>query len=125
VLPENGGVHSIIRMKEEVAISGIPQEILEFLGPAKTVLQGRWQLSAQFQYRHAYNARERVFASVARFRKAFLVLNFAVADLSTLSDEQRRDFIAPDELLAIPASHQFSRKNPWRHTGAGASPAVQ
>jgi hypothetical protein len=43
-----------------------------------------------------------VFGCLARFRQGFFVYGFAVDDIAVLPDEERAEWICPEQMLSIP-----------------------
>jgi hypothetical protein len=73
------------------ATGALPDEALEFLGPARTLEQGRFSVGDQFSYQWAKTPENTGLMTFSTFRLSFAVLSFSAphkADLfSNLSDE--------------------------------------
>jgi hypothetical protein len=67
-LPDTGVCCAMWRSKEDFARDGIPPFILEMLSRYGAIMQGRWNESETFEFRHESNAAEGLFACLARLR---------------------------------------------------------
>jgi len=74
-----------------------------------TLTQGEWDERETFEYRHARNAKDGLFACLAKLRRSLFVSAFAVADASVLPSDDD-DWVIPSELLASIESPRFQRK---------------
>lgn len=102
ILSERGGFIAFFQPKEVILEHGLPQFILQSLGPLDTLKQARWELIEQFRYRWGWNPDEGVFGHVSLFRAAFAVIGFAIADMSLLKTaEDRSGLLKPTELFDV------------------------
>ena len=85
------------------AIYANPPELLNLMGQYDTLIQGKWNASETFEYRHDRNTTEGLFGCFARLRGGLFVLGFAVADAKTLDDNPDLDgkWIMPRDLLGV------------------------
>jgi hypothetical protein len=110
LLPAAGRVCAYWKTKEDFAPSGIPAELLRLLPDYGTLIQGRWNESETFEYRHAINAQEGLFGCLARLRRGLFVVGFTVIDPGGLPPDDDGDWFGPldpSDLLALP---RFRRK---------------
>jgi hypothetical protein len=101
-LPRNGGACAYWRTKEDFARDGIPKIFFDMLPSYGTISQGQWDEQQTFEYRFAIGADDGVFGCLARFRQGFFVYGFAVGDIAVLPEEERAEWIRPEQMLSIP-----------------------
>jgi hypothetical protein len=99
-LSNSGRVQAMWSTKEDF-YHGIPPQLLNLMGQYDTLIQGKWNASETFEYRHDRNMTEGLFGCFARLRGGLFVLGFAVADAKTLDDNPSLDgkWIMPRDLL--------------------------
>jgi hypothetical protein len=108
-LPRNGGVCAYWRTKEDFAQGGVPKMFFDLLPSYGTITQGQWNERETFEYRLPLKAEEGVFGCLARFRRGFFVYGFAVDDVAVLPDEERAEWICPEQILSIPQIHRHKQ----------------
>jgi len=108
-LPNTGRIFATWRTKEDFAKDGVPQVLLDMLPEYGTLTQGKWDERETFEYRHARNANEGLFACLAKLRRGLFVSGFAVADASVLPIDEV-DWVIPSELLMSIDSPRFKKR---------------
>jgi hypothetical protein len=98
-LLDTGRFCAFWRTKEDFP-QGIPTSMLSHLPGYATIAQGRWDERKTFEYRHALNIDEGLFACLARFRQGYFVFGFAVRDASQLPSGDA-DWIKPSSLFCL------------------------
>jgi hypothetical protein len=96
------------RTKEDFAAKGAPQELLDLLPRYATLVQGRWQTSETFEYRHDVNLSAGVFGFLARLRWGLYISGFAVDDASQIAGEE--DWTIAGDLAAKLSSAGFDKR---------------
>jgi hypothetical protein len=69
-----------------------------------TLVQGQWNERETFEYRHSVNAKDGLFACLAKLRKGLFVTGFAATDANVLPSEIT-EWLHPDDpqtLLELP-----------------------
>jgi hypothetical protein len=84
-LPISGGFCAFWKTKEDFARDGIPPYLFEIMPDYGTLIQGQWDERETFEYRHAVNEKDGLFACLAKLRKGLFVAGFAATDASVLS----------------------------------------
>ena len=107
-LPNAGRVYATWRTKD-FAKDGIPKVLLDMLPEYGTLTQGKWDERETFEYRHAMNAKDGLFACLAKLRRCVFISGFAVADASVLPFDES-DWVIPSELLESVESPRFQKK---------------
>ena len=104
-IPAGGGIYSSWRSKEDLAVNGIPQALIEMMPEYTTLIQGKWNLRQTFECRFAKSADDGLFGTIARFRHGFFAVGFTVADWHVLPphDADWVEPAAPTALLDVPA----------------------
>jgi len=105
-LPPNGAACAYWRTKEDFARGGVPKIFFDMLPSYGTITQGQWNERETFEYRFAIGVDEGVFGCLARFRQGFFVYGFTVDDIAVLPDEERPEWICPEQILSIPQVHR-------------------
>jgi hypothetical protein len=105
----NGAVCAYWRSKEDFARDGIPTSVRDFLPGYATLLQGKWDESKTFDYRHNSNPNEGLFGRFSRLRGRFFAGGFVLADPSTLPDHDE-DWVSPADPAVLLDSLRFQRK---------------
>jgi len=100
VLPINGAFCADWRSKEDYAKNGLPTQLLGLLPNYATLVQGTWNESETFEYRHAINIERGLFGFFARFRYGLFVSGFTVDDASQLPADEP-DWLKPIDLLSL------------------------
>lgn len=108
-LPVSGAYCAFWKTKEDFGQQGIPQSLLEMLPQYGTLIQGRWDESQTFEYRHAVNAEGGFFGFFARLRRGLFISGFAVADVALLP-EPDDEWLKPGNLLSLLENPRFERK---------------
>jgi hypothetical protein len=108
-LPNTGRIFATWRTKEDFAKDGVPQILLDMLPDYGTLAQGKWNERETFEYRHARNAAEGLFACFAKLRRGLFVSGFAVTDGSVLPSDEK-DWVTPSGLLTLLDSPRFQKK---------------
>jgi hypothetical protein len=104
-LPISGGLCAFWKTKEDFARDGISPYILQIMPDYGTLVQGQWSARETFEYRHAINAKDGLFACLAKLRKGLFVTGFAATDANILSSDEIADWLHPDApktLLELP-----------------------
>jgi len=109
-LPDVGRFCAFWRSKEDIAIAGIPQFFFDLLPEYGTLVQGRWNESETFEYRHAMNRAEGLFGCLARFRRGLFVFGFSALD-STMLPPDDADWVRPSLLLTLLHDPRFEAKH--------------
>jgi hypothetical protein len=104
-----GGVCAYWKSKEDFARNGIPEPLLKILPRYGTLVQGKWNESKTFEYRHDINPDQGLFGCFVRLRGRFFIGGFAVADLHTIPDPDD-DWVAPADPDVLLDSPRFKRK---------------
>lgn len=107
-LPDAGLFCAYWKTKEDLAL-GVPEDLLALLPSYGTLMQGRWNVSDTFEYRHAINQSDRIFGFLARLRQGLFVSGFALAD-ATLLAEPEDDWVRPGDLIALLDLDRFAKK---------------
>jgi hypothetical protein len=108
-LPLSGGLLAFWKTKEDFARDGIPPYLFEIMPGYGTLIQGQWNERETFEYRHAVNAKDGLFACLAKLRKGLFVTGFAATDATVLPSEIT-EWLHPDDpqmLLDLP---RFQKK---------------
>jgi hypothetical protein len=103
-LPLSGGLSAFWKTKEDFARDRIPQYLLQIMPDYGTLVQGHWNARETFEYRHAVNAKDGLFACLAKLRRGLFIAGFGATDASVLSSEST-DWLHPDDpetLLHLP-----------------------
>jgi hypothetical protein len=108
-LPNTGCVWATWKIKEDFAVKGIPQFVLDMLPRYGALIQGRWDTRRTFEYKYEFNISDGRFGCLARFRGALFVMGFAFSDRNQLPNGQQ-DWITPSELLKQLDSPRFQQK---------------
>jgi hypothetical protein len=95
--------------KEDLARGGIPEFVLQMLPRYGTLIQGRWDERETFEFRHQSNDGEGLFGCLARLRRRFFVMGFAVVDGSVLPSTET-DWLKPSALLSAVESPRFQKR---------------
>jgi hypothetical protein len=109
LLSDAGCVCAFWRTKEDFARDGIPKIFFDILPGYATIIQGQWNESETFEYRHAVNTKEGLFGCFARFRRGLFVYGFAAADATVIPPDDV-DWIKPSGLLPSLDSPRFQKK---------------
>ena len=109
-LPITGGVCAYWKSREEFAQGGIPQFLLDMLPEYGTLVQGKWNESKTFQYRHAANAEHGFFGCIAKLRRGLLVTGFAATNASVLRPDDGIDWIIPTDPVRLLDHPRFQKK---------------
>jgi hypothetical protein len=109
-LPNTGRIYATWRTKVDFAKEGIPQILLDMLPEYGTLAQGKWNERETFEYRHARNAEQGLFACLAKLRRSLFISGFAVMDASVIPPDDERDWITPSELLASVDNPRFQKR---------------
>lgn len=107
-LPGAGLFCSYWKTKEDFAL-GVPEGLLALLPSYGTLMQGRWNASETFEYRHAINQSDKIFGFLARLRQGLFVSGFALAD-ATLLPNPEEDWVRPGDLIALFDLDRFAKK---------------
>ena len=78
-LPDTGRVAARWFTNYEHITRRFPDDVLEFLGPPKTLQQGKFCVSDQFQYSWAKTPEDTAMMTLTAFRLSFAVLAFTTA----------------------------------------------
>ncbi len=108
-LPNSGGLWASWKTKEDFARDGIPPYLFEIMPDYGTLVQGQWNERKTFEYRHAANAKDGLFACLAKLRKGFFVTGCAVTDASVLPPEIT-DWFHPDDPQTMLELSRFQNK---------------
>jgi hypothetical protein len=108
-LSDTGLCCAMWRSKEDFARNGIPPFLLQMLTRYGTIMQGRWNESETFEFRHEANAAEGLFACLARRRGGLYVMGFAVADGSVVPPSDM-DWLKPSDVLSAATTSRFEKK---------------
>jgi hypothetical protein len=109
LLSDAGRVCAFWRTKEDFSRDGIPKIFFDLLPGYATIIQGQWNESGTFEYRHAVNATDGLFGCFARFRRGLFVYGFAAADAAVIPSDDV-DWIKPSDLLLLLDSPRFRKK---------------
>jgi hypothetical protein len=124
-LSAEGGVLAFLKPKETVAIGELPPEVLGMLGPAVALAQGLKEYRAEYEFRQAHGREDGTHAVACRFRHGFVVVGFAVRNLSRLSVSARNVFIAPGALMSILRDDRYAWYNQFRNVAENPFAAWQ
>jgi hypothetical protein len=110
-LDRAGRLQAIWKTKEDFAVKGVPQALLDLFDGYNTLIQGQWNVAEVFEYRFARNTQEGLFGCFARLRQGLFFLGFAVENAATLEAHPELDdiWIKPDDLLKV--HPHFLKKN--------------
>jgi len=109
-LLNTGRVWATWRTKEDFAKKGVPPSLLDMLPEYGTLMQGKWDERETFEYRHARNVEEGLFACLARFRRGLFITGFAAADANTVASNALEDWVVPSELLGSIDAPRFRKR---------------
>jgi hypothetical protein len=99
--PKCGLFRAFLRLKEDFKGEGLPKEITQILGSTRTLVQGSWDTSEQFEYRSNYNLDNGLFMHASRLRNGLYVIGMASEHPENLPHEIIADWISPADLLGI------------------------
>ena len=104
-LLRSGRVKSFWRTKEDFARDGIPKGILDILPNYASLRQGAWDESKTFEYRHAANSDEGLFACLLKLRAGIFVVGITVEDQAKLPANEIGWVMpaSPPDLLTLPS----------------------
>ncbi|MGO9237645.1 MAG: hypothetical protein ACLP4V_27510 [Methylocella sp.] len=108
-LPISGGFCAYWKTKEDFARDGIPSYLLEIMPDYGTLIQGQWDERETFEYRHAVNAKDGLFACLAKLRKGLFVAGIAATDGNVLSSEIV-EWLHPDDPQTLLELPRFQKK---------------
>lgn len=108
-LAGDGAYCAYWKTKEDYARDGIPRSLLEMLPEYATLIQGRWDESKTFEYRHAINSKEGLFGFFARLRRGLFVSGF-VFDSAKHVPAGDDDWMTPGDLLLLMDTPRFQKK---------------
>jgi hypothetical protein len=108
-LPTSGGVCAFWKTKEDFARDGIPPFLLQIMPDYGTLVQGRWNARETFEYRHAVNTKDGLFACLAKLRRGLFVTGFAATAASILPSEIT-DWLHPDDPRTLLELPRFQKK---------------
>lgn len=86
IVPLEGGVAVKWFTNYNAVTDGLPSELLKILGPEKTLQQGTWEVSDQFNYAYAIADTQALGAYFATFRISFAVLCWIAEDRMHFGD---------------------------------------
>jgi hypothetical protein len=72
------GVFCLYRFKEQVITGDLPHELMQALGSMTTIRQGSRSFEDQFELADAYNAEDKLYGFMCRFRLGFLLFGFVI-----------------------------------------------
>lgn len=107
-LPISGGLCAFWKTKEDFARDGIPPYLFQIMPDYGTLVQGQWNERETFEYRHAVNAKDGLFACLAKLRTGLFIVGIAATDASFLPSDT--EWLHPDDpqiLLELP---RFQKK---------------
>lgn len=82
-VPISGGVVASIKSNLDAIDGKIPDELFQFLGPAKTLIQGKFNTADQFLYSVRPTDDGGMSMAFASFRRSFSVITFAADTFET------------------------------------------
>jgi hypothetical protein len=109
-LPNTGCLCAFWRTKEDLAAAAVPQIILDMTKRYATLQQGAWNERDTFEYRYELNEDDGLFAFMAKMRNALILIGFAATDPNAISEDDRRDWISPSNLLEILVEPNFEKR---------------
>jgi hypothetical protein len=103
-LPLSGGLCAYWKTKEDFARDGIPPFLLQIMPDYGTLVQGQWNARETFEYRYAVNAKDGLFACLAKLRRGLFIVGVAATDASVLGSEitELVHPVVPQTLLQLP-----------------------
>ena len=110
-LKNTGRVQAIWKTKEDFAIKGVPQLLLDLFDGYNTLVQGQWNAAEAFEYRFARNTREGLFGCFARLRQGLFILGFALESDATLEANPELDGIWIKPCALLEEHPHFLKKN--------------
>ena len=108
-LPNTGAYCAFWRSKEDYVAEGMPQRLLDMLPAYGTLVQGSWDESETFEYRHAINFSEGILGFFARLRRGLFISGFAVSSDSHVPTDDT-DWVRPGDLLGLMDTPRFQKK---------------
>jgi hypothetical protein len=109
-LPMTGRVSAYWKTKEDFARGGVPSSLIAMLPEYGTLIQGKWNESETFEYRHASNPAYELFGCLAKLRRGLFVAGFTVSNAAIIPPEDNVDWIMPDDALALLGDPRFLKK---------------
>lgn len=109
-LPMTGRICSYWKTKEDFAKEGIPPRLLAIMPKYGTLIQGKWDESQTFEYRHDSNMETGLFGCLARLRRGLFVAGFTVTDASIIEPDDNVDWMSAEDAAVLLAEPRFSRK---------------
>jgi hypothetical protein len=100
-LSSPGAARAWVRLKEAVALEGIPQEVLHLVGSPTPLVQGQWTTAGQFEWREAYNKEEGVYLHVSKLRAGSFIVGVVVEDIKSLGELDTSEWVQPGALSDI------------------------
>jgi hypothetical protein len=112
-LTVSGSLCAYWKSKEDYMRDGIPPSLLKMMPGYGTLIQGQWNERETFEYRHAVNSENGLFACLAKLRKGLFVAGFAATDPGVLPQEEMTeggDWIRPAAPRRLLEYKRFSKK---------------
>lgn len=109
-LPMTGRVSAYWKTKEDFARGGVPSSLIAMLPEYGTLIQGKWNESETFEYRHASNPSYELFGCLAKLRRGLFVAGFTVANADVIPPEDNVDWMMPDDALVLLDDPRFLKK---------------
>lgn len=97
------------KSKEDFAREGLPKDLLDLFPSYGTLIQGKWNESETFEYRHSINFDDNLFGFFAKLRRGLFVSGFALGDAKMLP-ENSSDWVRPGDLLSLVDTPRFTKK---------------
>jgi hypothetical protein len=110
-LTGSGRVQAIWKTKEDFAVNGLPQPLLDLFDGYNTLIQGQWNVAEVFEYRFARNTQEGLFGCFARLRQGLFILGFAIESAATLEASPDLDGIWIKPAALLDEHPHFLKKN--------------
>lgn len=108
-LQNSGNIFALWHTKEDYfARDEIPQFLLAMLPNYGTLIQGQWNEKETFEYRHAMNQEEWLFACFSRLRHGLFIFGYTDSSGSSILDDSNS--IKSSELLTSLESPRFQLK---------------
>lgn len=110
-LPLGGTFCAFWRTKEDYLANGLPSMLLSMLPIYGTLIQGRWNESKTFEYRHDLNLEDGLFGYLAKVRNGLFISGFAVADRKQLTPtDNAEDWMEAGLFLELRDTSRFGKK---------------
>ena len=109
-LPMVGRLCAYWKTKEDFAHGGIPSSLLAIMREYATLIQGKWNESETFEYRHASNPDYGLFACLAKLRRGLFIAGFTATNANIIVPDDNVDWMTPDDPLVLLEDPRFSKK---------------